>query len=139
MRQVYVKNTTSGYVIVCLYVDDMLIMGSDNDIIKATQKMLNSKFDMEDLGVADVILGIKITRTSDGLILSQSHYIKKILEKFGRYDDSLVKTPIDVNLHLTKNKREWHISIRVFSDNWQSYVYNELHKIRHSVFCQQAE
>uniref|UniRef100_A0A2N9GAW9 Integrase catalytic domain-containing protein n=1 Tax=Fagus sylvatica TaxID=28930 RepID=A0A2N9GAW9_FAGSY len=74
---VYVKNTTSGYVIVCLYVDDMLIMGSNNDIIKATKRMLNSKFDMKDLGVADVILGIKITRTSDGLVLSQSHYIKK--------------------------------------------------------------
>uniref|UniRef100_A0A2N9GZ77 Integrase catalytic domain-containing protein n=1 Tax=Fagus sylvatica TaxID=28930 RepID=A0A2N9GZ77_FAGSY len=101
---VYVKNTTSGYVIVCLYVDDMLIMGSNNDIIKATKRMLNSKFDMKDLGVADVILGIKITRTSDGLVLSQTHYIKKVLEKFGRYDDSPVKTPIDVNLHLTKNK-----------------------------------
>jgi hypothetical protein len=102
---VYVKNTTSGYVIVCLYVDDMLIMGSNNDIIKATKRMLNSKFDMKDLGVADVILGIKITGTSDGLVLSQSHYIKKVLEKFGTYDDSPVKTPVDVNLHLTKNKR----------------------------------
>uniref|UniRef100_A0A2N9ELT5 Reverse transcriptase Ty1/copia-type domain-containing protein n=1 Tax=Fagus sylvatica TaxID=28930 RepID=A0A2N9ELT5_FAGSY len=39
---VYVKNTTSGYVIVCLYVDDMLIMGSNNDIIKATKRMLNN-------------------------------------------------------------------------------------------------
>uniref|UniRef100_A0A2N9EBZ3 Reverse transcriptase Ty1/copia-type domain-containing protein n=1 Tax=Fagus sylvatica TaxID=28930 RepID=A0A2N9EBZ3_FAGSY len=103
---VYVKNTTSGYVIVCLYVDDMLIMSSNNGIIKATKRMLNSKFDMKDLGVADVILGIKITRTSDGLVLSQSHYIKKVLEKFGRYDDSLVKIPVDVNLHLTKNKRD---------------------------------
>jgi hypothetical protein len=101
---VYIKNTTSGYVIVCLYVDDMLIMGSNNDIIKVTKKMLNSKFDMKDLGVADVILGIKITRTSDGFVLSQSHYIMKVLEKFGRYDDSPVKTPIDVNLYLSKNK-----------------------------------
>uniref|UniRef100_A0A2N9FSL6 Reverse transcriptase Ty1/copia-type domain-containing protein n=1 Tax=Fagus sylvatica TaxID=28930 RepID=A0A2N9FSL6_FAGSY len=50
---------------------------SNNDIIKATKRMLNSKFDMKDLGVVDVILGIKITRTSDGLVLSQSHYIKK--------------------------------------------------------------
>ena len=101
---VYVKTTTSGYVIVCLYVDDMLIMGSNNDIIKATKRMLNSKFDIKDLGVADVILEIKITRTSDGLVLSQPHYIKKVFEKFWRYDDSPVKTPVDVNLHLTKNK-----------------------------------
>ena len=66
----------------CLYVDDMLIIDSNNDIIKATKRMLTSKFDMKDLGVADVILGIKISRKSNGLILSQSHYIKKVLEKF---------------------------------------------------------
>ena len=59
---------------------------------------------MKDLVVTDVILGMKISRKSDGLVLSQSHYIKKVLEKFKEYDDSLVRTPIDVNLHLTKNK-----------------------------------
>ena len=66
----------------CLYVDDMLIIDSNNDIIKATKRMLTSKFDMKDLGVADVILGIKISRKSNGLVISQSHYIKKVLEKF---------------------------------------------------------
>ena len=59
---------------------------------------------MKDLGVTDVILGMKISRKSDGLVLSQSQYIKKVLKKFKEYDDSLVRTPIDVNLHLTKNK-----------------------------------
>ena len=81
--------------IVCLYVDDMLILGSSNNIITATKKMLSKKFDMKDLGVADVILGIKISRTSSGLALSQSHYIKKILEKFGKNSR--------INLHLSKN------------------------------------
>ena len=59
---------------------------------------------MKDLGVADVILGMKISRKSYGLVLSQSHYVKYILEKFRKYDDSLVRTTVDVNLHLTKNK-----------------------------------
>ena len=76
---VYVKNTNNGCVIICLYVDDLLIMGSNDDIIQATKRMLNNKFDMKDLGVADVILGIKISKSLDGLILSQSHYIEKIL------------------------------------------------------------
>ncbi|XP_057505550.1 cytochrome P450 76C3-like [Actinidia eriantha] len=82
---------------------DMLIIGSSDDMIKATKNMLTSKFDMKDLGVADVILGIKITRTFGGLILSQSHYIEKILDKFDKNNDGVAKTPVDVNLHLTKN------------------------------------
>ena len=53
---VYVKDANNGDVIVCLYVDDMLILGSSNNIITVTKKMLSNKFDMKDLGVADVIL-----------------------------------------------------------------------------------
>ena len=62
---VYAKNTNNGCVIICLYVDDLLIMGSNDDIIQATKRMLNNKFEMKDLGVADVILGIKISQSSD--------------------------------------------------------------------------
>ena len=100
---VYIKDVANGYVIVCLYVDDVLIIGSNNDIIKATKRILTSEFDIKELGVADVILGMKISRKPDGFVLSQSHYIKKVLEKFKKYDASPVRTPLDVNLHLTKN------------------------------------
>ncbi|GJV37166.1 TMV resistance protein N [Tanacetum coccineum] len=53
---VYVKDTSVGYVILCLYVDDMLIIGSNDKIIRSTKDMLKSKFDMKDMGLADVIL-----------------------------------------------------------------------------------
>lgn len=66
---VYAKSTQNGYVIVCLYVNDMLMLGSNNDMIKSTNRTLTSKFHMKDLGVADVILGIKISRSAQGLVL----------------------------------------------------------------------
>ena len=37
---VYVKDTELGYVIMCLYVDDMLIVGSDDKMITSTKNML---------------------------------------------------------------------------------------------------
>lgn len=40
---------------------------------------------MKDIGVIDVILGFKISKTSDGIILSQSHYVKSVLKKFNIY------------------------------------------------------
>ena len=57
---VYVKEVEHGYVIVCLYVDDMLIASNDDKMIKSTKNMLNSRFDMKDMGLADVILGIQL-------------------------------------------------------------------------------
>lgn len=52
---VYVKNIENGYVILCLYIDDMLIVSSDDNMIKSTKKMLNSSFDKKNMGLADVI------------------------------------------------------------------------------------
>ena len=52
------------------YVDEILIVDSDDKMIKSTKNMLNSRFDMKDMGLADVILGIKITRISNDLILN---------------------------------------------------------------------
>ena len=93
-------------VILCLYVDDMLIVGSDDDMIKSTKNMLKSKFDMKDMGLADVILGIKISRASNRHILSQTHYVDKILRKFNKDDNTMSKTPLDTSIYLSKNKGE---------------------------------
>ena len=103
---VYVKQTHNCFAILCLYVDDMLITGSDGETIKKIKCLLASKFEMKDMGVADVILGVKIHKTSGGLALSQSHYIETILGKSKNLGIVPVKTPIDVNLHLSKNTGE---------------------------------
>ena len=46
------------HVVIYLYVDDMLIFGTSLEIVCETKKFLGSKFDMKDLGKAEVILGI---------------------------------------------------------------------------------
>ena len=74
---VYVKHRDKWYVLICLYIDDMFIIGSNHEMIMSTKKLLNKLFDMKDIGVADVILGMKISKTSKGYSLLQTHYIKK--------------------------------------------------------------
>ena len=95
---VYVKNTTKSYVIAYLFVDYMLILSSNDHITKSTKKMLTKKFDIKNLGVADVILWIQISRIFDGLVLSESYYVEKILDKFSKSDNSTVKTSIDISI-----------------------------------------
>nr|GFA96241.1 zinc finger, CCHC-type [Tanacetum cinerariifolium] len=64
---VYSKFDASGKgVIICLYVDDMLIFGTDQDQVNKTKEFLSSKFDMKDMREAEVILGIRIKRGNNG-------------------------------------------------------------------------
>lgn len=100
---VYSKFENNKGVIICLYVDDMLIFGTDIEVIELTKKFLSSSFDMKDMGEADVILGIRIKRCNGGLVLTQSHYIEKVLRKFNHFDSKPVSTPFDPNLKLYPN------------------------------------
>ncbi|CAN0838583.1 Retrovirus-related Pol polyprotein from transposon TNT 1-94 [Linum grandiflorum] len=103
---VYTKSFDGNFVILCLYVDDMLIMSTNMSAISMTKAFLSSRFEMKDLGPADVILGIKVTRTETGYTLSQEHYVNKIVSI--HLDDHLstASTPFDSNSHLEKNQGE---------------------------------
>ena len=49
-------------VILCLYVDDILIIGTSLNVIKEVKDFLSQSFEMKDLGEADVILNIKLVK-----------------------------------------------------------------------------
>uniref|UniRef100_I1NMG2 Reverse transcriptase Ty1/copia-type domain-containing protein n=1 Tax=Oryza glaberrima TaxID=4538 RepID=I1NMG2_ORYGL len=102
---VYYRHGGGEGVILCLYVDDILIFGTNLEVINEVKSFLSQKFDMKDLGVADVILNIKLVRGENGIILLQSHYVEKILNRFGYIDSKPSPTPYDPSLLLRKNKR----------------------------------
>ncbi|KAL0329324.1 UNVERIFIED_CONTAM: Retrovirus-related Pol polyprotein from transposon TNT 1-94 [Sesamum radiatum] len=85
------------------HVDDMLIFGSNLQVINETKRFLCSQFDMNDLGETDVILGVKIRKTDNGFSLCQSHYIEKVLKRFNCHDEIPVRTPYDPSICFRKN------------------------------------
>lgn len=68
-------------VIILLYVDDIIITGSSTPVVQATIRDLTAKFSMTNLGPLHHFLGISVSRTSDGLFLSQCQYTQEILAK----------------------------------------------------------
>nr|GEU67987.1 aconitate hydratase 1 [Tanacetum cinerariifolium] len=86
---VYRKFDASGKgVIICLYVDDMLIFGTDQDQVNNTKEFLSSKFDMKDLGEAEVILGIRIKRENNDPTVKFRHN-KETLESQLEYSRAI--------------------------------------------------
>jgi hypothetical protein len=93
-------------VILCLYVDDILIFVTSLDVIKEVKDFLSNNFEMKDLGEVDVILNIKLKRDGNGgVTLLQSHYVKKVLSRFGYSDCQPAPTPYDPSVLLRKNRR----------------------------------
>lgn len=87
----------------CLYVDDILIFGTNMDVILYVKSLLTQNFDMKDLGEAKIILHTKIIRKDNMIILSQEHYTEQLLRKFGYFDLKSVSTTFNPTIHLKKN------------------------------------
>ncbi|GJY98389.1 zinc finger, CCHC-type containing protein [Tanacetum coccineum] len=77
--------------------------GKLEEEVDLTKEFLSSRFSMKDMGEADVILGIRIKHESNGITISQSHYIEKVLKKFNYFDCSPVSTLMDTSEKLMPN------------------------------------
>ena len=98
---VYSKFDSKGNdLIICLYIDDMLIFETSLLQVEKVKAYLSLIFKMKDKGEEDIILGIQIMRSNNQIILSQSHYVKKILKCFDMLESSPVSTLLDGSLKL---------------------------------------
>lgn len=101
---VYIQRfSDDDFIILSLYVDDMLVVGKDISKIDRLKKELSKSFDMKDLGAAQHILGMKISRDRSArkLWLSQERYIERVLERFNMVNSKPVSTPLAAHFKLS--------------------------------------
>ena len=81
-HRVYVRRSNSKFLILCLYVDDLLITCSCKKEIEDFKGDLSKEFEMSDLGDISYFLGIEFYKTSRGLMMHQRRYAGEILKRF---------------------------------------------------------
>lgn len=84
-----------------LYVDDIVITGSDNKLIQELIQALGRNFDIKDLGPLHYFLGLQVTSLFDGLHISQLKYAHDILLKHDMLHSKAVSTPMSAKMILT--------------------------------------
>ncbi|CAJ2628294.1 unnamed protein product [Trifolium pratense] len=90
--------TSAGIVLLLLYVDDMVITGSDLASIQRLKQQLQSAFHMKDLGTLHYFLGLEVHSTSKGILLHQHKYATDLISMAGLESANLVDTPLEVNV-----------------------------------------
>jgi hypothetical protein len=95
-------NYSAGIIIVT-WVDDMLIFGSNNAMIRRFKAELTAKFAMTDEGPCSYYLGMQIAMTEPATTIKQSTYVLQALNKFQLQDILPKLTPGDPNKHLRRS------------------------------------
>ena len=66
-HSLHVKKIDCGLIVIVIYVDDLIITGSNKDEIADVKKVLGAEFDMKDLGELKYFLGIEVVQTPQGI------------------------------------------------------------------------
>ncbi|CAL1362807.1 unnamed protein product [Linum trigynum] len=99
----FLRSSSAGLIALLLYVDDMIITGDDVTGIQKLKAGLHASFTLKELGSLSYFLGLEITRSQKGILLSQRKYIGDLLSSAQFGDCIPVSTPMEVNLHLSRD------------------------------------
>ncbi|CAN0028815.1 unnamed protein product, partial [Sphacelaria rigidula] len=92
---VYTKGQQEHYVMITLFVDDILVTGPSIEILQSVQDSLKTKISISELGPVSLILGMEVIRNSERgfLRLSQHKYVLNLLQKFKMDSCNTAYTP----------------------------------------------
>ena len=100
----YVCNHGNGsFIILLLYVDNMIVVGTSKEGIAYLKARLAREFDMKDLGAANRILRMTVLRDRENrkIWITQKSYVEKALRHFNMQNAKPVNTALLIGCKLS--------------------------------------
>jgi hypothetical protein len=99
---IYSQSRDGGRLIIGVYVDDLIITGTDEGAINSFKTEMKDQFQMSDLGLLSYYLRIEVKQGVDGISLCQSAYTGKLLERCGMGSCNPCASPMESHLKLSR-------------------------------------
>lgn len=102
----FLRKTYVGIVLLLVYVDDIVITGSDTELIKQLQQHLKASFHMKDFDPLQYFLGLEVQITPTSRLLHQHKYMQEVISLVGFQSGNSILTLLKVNLKLRQEEGE---------------------------------
>ena len=99
----FIKHSRGKVSALIVYVDDIVMIGNDQEELKRLKHHLAEEFEIKDLGPLRYFLGIEVARSVKGIFISQRKYILDLLEETGMLGCKPADSPIEANHWLCSN------------------------------------
>jgi hypothetical protein len=101
-HRIYIRSKNVIRLIIGVYVDDLIITSTNEETIAAIMTEMKERFQMSDMGLLSYYLGIEVKQEADGILLCQSTYADKIIERCGLGSCNPCTSPMESRLKLSK-------------------------------------
>ena len=103
----FYKHSKDGKIaILIVYVDDIVLTGSDKEELERLKRRLATEFEIKDLGALKYFLGMEFARSKEGIFVNQRKYVLDLLGETGQLGCKPAKTPIEPNIKLLPSKND---------------------------------
>ncbi|KAG8497019.1 hypothetical protein CXB51_008248 [Gossypium anomalum] len=106
------KDEKETLLIVSLYVDDLLVTGSKDELIEDFKKQMQDIFEMTDLVLKTYFLGMEVNQGEQGIFISQQAFALKVLSKFSMSKCKPVSTPVALGEKLSSTSEHNRVDER---------------------------
>ena len=98
----FYMNSSSSIILLVVYMDDIVITGSDSKGISSLKSFLQSQFHTKELGMLRYFLGIEVMRSKHGILLSQMKHVFDLLSETGKLWVKPCSSPMVPDVQLTR-------------------------------------
>ena len=98
---IYLRRTDTGFVAIAVYVDDLAIFSSDDQLLSDTKECLMNRFKMKDLGEISRYLGLEVERTDTTFTYHVAPYIAELVALYLPDIHPPVLSPADPGVKLS--------------------------------------
>ncbi|KAH0674692.1 hypothetical protein KY284_014877 [Solanum tuberosum] len=96
----FYKKSNKSTVFLAVYVDDVILTGTDSAEIDPLKKFLHDQFKIKDLGRLHYFLGLEVLYKSDGVLISQRKFALDLLKEFDCLHCPCSPSPLDPTVKL---------------------------------------
>lgn len=110
----YIKKQGTDFMILCLYVDDIIYMGSNLPMLEEFKGFMMNKFEMTDLGLLHYFLGLEIIQDKAGIFVCQKKYATELLRRFNMLNCTIKATPMNLKQKLQQDDGAGKINQKLY-------------------------
>jgi hypothetical protein len=93
-KALFTLNHDTDFLLVQIYVDDIIFGGFSHTLVSRFQEMMESEFQMSMMGELTFFLGIQVKQMKQGTFVHQAKYTKDLMKKFNMAELKPVSTPM---------------------------------------------
>ena len=99
----FVKFLDGKFLVILVYVDDILIASTDDDMVNELKQRLSAAFKLRDLGAPKYLFGLEIARSAEGISVCQRKYVLNLLESTAFSGCKPLSIPMEPNQKLSQD------------------------------------